>query len=1041
MIRSWIPGMKDTRGAVLLAALLIAPAAVPAAATAQDVKIDSETFGGLRARSIGPAAMSGRIAALDAVEEQRLTIYAGSAGGGVWKSVDGGTTFKPVFDKHCQSIGAVAIDRSDSKTVWVGTGESWTRNSVSVGDGLYKSTDGGDQWTKVGLEKSERIARIAIDPQRPDTVYVAATGQLWAPNPDRGLYRTRDGGKTWERVLFVNNDTGCADVAVDPRDPSVVYAAMWQYRRRPWAFSSGGPGSGLYKSTDGGTTWKKLARGLPVGDLGRIGIAIAPSNPKVLYAAVEAKNSAIFRSDDAGESWKSTNSGVNVTIRPFYFQHLVVDPANAERLYKCGIQLMASDDGGRTFSSIGGGVHSDYHAIWINPLDNDELLVGTDGGVYASGDRGNTWRMFGNLPVSQFYHVSTDMAYPYNVYGGLQDNGSWTGPSRKPGGIANRHWRVLGGGDGFWAFVDPHDDDITYVEYQEGNLLRVRKSTGESKEIKPFRRSDEPDYRWNWNSPIHMSPTKPGTMYFGSQFLFRSRDRGEKWERISPDLTTNDPAKLKQHESGGLSVDNSSAENHCTVYAISESPRNADLVWVGTDDGNIQLTRDAGRSWTLVSKKLPGIPAGATVSCVRASSHDEGTAFATLDAHALGDMKSYVIRTTDFGKTWTRLDTPDMRGYAHTVLQDAKRPELLFVGTEVGLFISLDGGGQWAQFKANLPDVAVRDMVVHPREDDLVLATHGRGIYILDDIRCLRGLDQKVLNAEVAFLESRPAEMDIPSSEQRFEASEYRGETLDESAFITYYLKKRHMFGDLKLEIYDGEGKLISAIPGGKRRGINRVDMPTRLKAPKVPPATNLVPNPFSFYGPRLGEGSYEVKLIKGKETLASKLELVPDPRSKHTAEDRAMQRKASHELYRLLETLTFVADAVVAAREQGRARIQALPKGDALARKLTAWTEQLDALHKTLVTTREGRLTGEEQLRERMGSLYGAINGYEGRPTDSQSAYQEVMVRQLSEARAKLESLTGKELEPLNAALGGRKLEPIKAMTQDDWAKKQEQG
>ena len=1039
MIRASYPGRERAPWAALLTAFLAASSVAPMAQGADEVKIDSETFGGLRARSIGPAAMSGRIAAIDAVEGERLTIFVGAAGGGVWKSVNAGTTFKPVFDKHCQSIGAIAIDPGDPQTVWVGTGESWTRNSVSVGDGLYKSTDGGDEWVRAGLEKTERIARIAIDPQRPDTVYVAATGQLWSANQERGLYRTRDGGKTWERVLFVNQDTGCADVAVDPKNPSVVYAAMWQYRRKPWSFSSGGPGGGLYKSSDGGATWKKLSRGLPEGNLGRIGIAVAPSDPKIVYAAVEAKRSGIFRSDDGGESWAETNTGVNVTIRPFYFQHLVVDPANANRVYKCGISFMTSDDGGRTFSPIGGGVHSDFHAIWINPRDNDRILVGTDGGVYASEDRGNNWRMFGSLPVSQFYHVSVDMELPYNVYGGLQDNGSWTGPSRKPGGIANRHWRVLGGGDGFWAFVDPHDADITYVEYQEGNILRVRKSTGETKEIKPFRKSDEPDYRWNWNSPVHMSPTKPGTMYFGSQFLFRSRDRGEKWERISPDLTTNDPAKLKQAESGGLSVDNSSAENHCTVYAISESPKNADLVWVGTDDGNLQLTRDAGKSWSLVSKGLQGIPAGATVSCVRPSPHDEGTAFVTYDAHGLGDMKPYVLRTADFGKTWTRIDTPELRGYAHTVLQDAKSPELLFVGTEIGLFVSLDGGRQWAQFKANLPDVAVRDMVIHPREDDLVLATHGRGIYIVDDIRCLRGLTPAALNAEATFLESRPAEMDIPSSEQRFEASEYRGETLDETAFITYYLKKRHMFGDLKLEVLDPEGKLIASIPGGKRRGINRVDMPTRLKPPKVPPATNLVPNPFSFYGPRLSEGTYQVKLIKGKETFTSKLELVPDPRSSHSAEDRAAQRKAAHELYRNLETLTFVADAVVEARDQGRARALLLPKGDALARKLRAWSDQLDALHKTLVTTREGRLTGEEQLREKMGSLYGAINGYEGRPTDSQTSYLEVLVKQLADSRAKLEALTGKELETLNAGLTGKKLELIKTMSHDDWAKKQE--
>src|SRR5438132_2989799 len=443
--------------------------------------------------------------------------------------MDACTTYEPVFEKYCQSIGAIAIDRVHPKTVWVGTGESWTRNSVSVGDGLYKTTDGGDNWSRVGLEDCERIAKIAIDPLHPDTVFVAVPGHLWSSHPTRGVYRTRDGGKTWERVLFVNEDTGCGDLAIDPGNPSIVYAGMWQFRRKPWVFASGGPGSGFYKSTDGGTTWKKIRAGLPEGDLGRIGIAVAPSKPNVLYAAVEAKQGGLYRSDDRGETWSMVNNGASAAMRPFYFGIVIVDPKDENRIYKPGINLTASDDAGKSLSAIAGGVHSDFHAVWIDPRDSDHLLVGTDGGLYESQDRGNDWRCFGNLPISQFYHVSYDMNRPYNVYGGLQDNGSWVGPSQKPGGIANRHWRVLGGGDGMWAFVDPNDSDITYVEYQEGNMLRVRQSTGESKQIKPFRNAGEPDYRFNWNTPIHMSPTKPGTMYVGAQFLFRSRDRGEKW--------------------------------------------------------------------------------------------------------------------------------------------------------------------------------------------------------------------------------------------------------------------------------------------------------------------------------------------------------------------------------------------------------------------------------------------------------------------------------------------------------------------------------
>ncbi len=1031
--------MSSKRGWAASVATLVALGALAAVAASDDVKIDSDVFGGLEARCIGPAAMGGRVAALDAVMiDGRLNIYVGSAGGGVWKSDDGGTTFSSVFDKYAQSIGAIAIDRAHPKTVWVGSGESWMRNSVSVGDGIYKTTDGGDNWDKVGLAESEHIARIAIDPLHPDTLYVAVAGHLWNRHPMRGVYRTRDGGKTWQRVLFVDEDTGCSDVAVDPQDPRIVYAGMWQFRRKPWAFTSGGPGSGLYKSRDGGETWKKITQGLPAGELGRVGIAIAHSQPNVVYAAIEAKHGGLCRSDDHGETWQVMNTAASINVRPFYFGMLVVDPNQPDRLYKPAINLVASDDGGRTITPIGGGVHSDYHAVWIDPQNSEHLMVGTDGGVYVSDNRGNDWRFLATLPIGQFYHVSYDLDVPYNVYGGLQDNGSWMAPSRRSGGIANRHWRVLGGGDGFWAFVDPKDPDFVYVEYQEGNISRVTKSTGESKDIRPFHQPSEPEYRFNWNTPIHLSPTRAGVLYFGSQFLFRSENRGEKWERISPDLTTNDPAKLKQSESGGLSVDNSSAENHCTIYSISESPRHADEVWVGTDDGNVQLTRDGGKSWTNVVPKKSAIwPAGAWVSCVQASPHADGTAYVTLDAHQTGDMKTYLLRTRDFGKTWERLDTPDLRGYAHVVREDRLSPDLLLLGSELGLFVSLDQGKSWAQFKAGLPDVAVRDLAIQPREDDLLLATHGRGIYVLDDIRCLRGLTPQVLATDAAFLESRPSVMPLPTSEQRFEASEYVGRSLEEAGFVTYYLKKRHMFGDLKIEVYDAKGNLVSSEPGGKRRGINRYAWPMRLKPPKVPPATNLVPNAYSFVGPRVPEGEYTVKLIKGKDTYTSKIALVSDPRSTHSAEDRALQQKTVRELYGMLESLTFVSDAVVDAENQARARGAKLAKGDPLARKLTSLADRLEVIHAGLVATREGRFTGEEQLREKLGILYGAVNGFDGRPTDSQIAYQQTLEQRLEAARTGFQSLMGKDAAALAGDLKSKGLEPITTLSREDWAKR----
>ena len=1039
--------------ALLAPALLAAPAparaaeaqAPAAASTGTEVEIDSATFGALEARPLGPAITSGRISAIDAAPDDPLTIWIGSASGGVWKSADGGLTFKAVFDDYNQSIGAIRIDPTDSKTVWVGTGESWVRNSVSLGDGVYKTTDGGETWTRLGLENSERIARIRIHPTDGKTVWVCATGHLWDDNEERGVYKTTDGGKTWKRVLYVDAKTGCSDLEIDPQEPGILYAGMWQFRRTPASFHSGGPGSGLYKSTDGGETWKKAEQGLPTGTKGRIGLAVAPSRPSVVYAVVESKNTALYRSDDTGESWKEINNSFNIQVRPFYFATVAVDPTDHNTVYKPGLSLTTSIDGGRTFSNFfsdfGGSVHGDHHALWINPKNRNELILGTDGGAYMSYDRGRHWRHVDALPVAQFYHVSYDMDWPYNVYGGLQDNGSWAAPSRATGGIQNRNWRNVGTGDGFYAFRDPTDPDIVYSEYQGGQITRLRLSTGEARDIKPLPGEGEPEYRFNWNTPLVPSPNRPGTIYLASQFLFRSPDRGESWEKISPDLTTNNPELQKQGESGGLTVDNSSAENHTTIYAVAESPKNADLVWVGTDDGNLQVTRDGGKSWTNVAKNLPGVPSGTWVSSIEASRYDEATAFATLDNHHRGDMKVYVFKTTDYGKTWTPLATDALQGYAHIVRQDPENPDLLFVGTELGLFLSIDGGQRWARFTGNFPKyVAVRDLVIHPREQDLVIASHGRGIYVLDDITPLRKLTREVLDQEVAMLPSRPAAMVIPSSVQEFmDNDEFVGPNPSEAAWVTYYLKKRHLVGDLRLEVYDDKGEKIVSLLAGKRRGINRVQWPMRLKPPKMPGGNSIVQSAGAFLGPRTPAGAYTVKLVKGGQTYTSQVVLVPDPRSTVSAEDRALQQKTAMEAYQLLERLTYLDEAAVDARDALRKRAEALPKNDGLRRQIESVAGQLDAFHASLVATSEGGwLSGEEQLREKLGTLYGGINGYEGRPTQAQVAQVKVMAGRLDRAAGRLDGIAEKDLAAVNKALAGRKLEPVKVMTKEEWEKKQ---
>ncbi len=1025
-------------------------AALALLAAAQDVTLDSDTLSGLPIRAIGPAAMGGRVADITAVREGgRLTIYIGSASGGVWKSRDGGTTFKPIFDKQPSlSIGSIAVDPSNPQTVWVGTGESWARNSVSVGTGVYRSRDGGDNWESVGLPDSEHVSRMVIHPKDGNTVYACALGHLWSSNTERGVFKTNDGGKTWNKILFRNESTGCAEMAMDPQDSNVLYAAMWDVRREPWNFRSGGPGGGLFKSTDGGATWHELRKGLPEGDLGRIGVAVAPSNHLRVYAVVEARNhTALFRSDDAGDSWLEVNNSFNISGRPFYFARLSIDPKNADRVYKTGFFLTVSEDAGKSFSAAismsegpGDALHSDLHALWIDPENPDQMLVGTDGGVYESQDQANHWRFLANLPISQFYHVSYDMADPYNVYGGLQDNGTWMGPSRGVDGIPNRSWRVIGMGDGFWAFSDPSDADYAYVEYQGGRISRFRKSTGEARDIKPLPRAGEADFRFNWNTPIHMSANHPGTIYLGGQFLFRSRDHGESWDRISPDLTTNDPARQHQELSGGLTIDNSDAEKYETIYTIAESPKNGDVIWAGTDDGNVQITRDDGRHWTNVVKNIPGLPPNTWVSTIEASHFDPAVAYATFDGHAAGAMKTYVYWTKDYGKTWTSLSTPELSGYAHVVREDLVNANLLYVGTEFGLFISLDGGAHWAQFKGGLPNVAVRDIAIQPRESDLILATHGRGIYILDDLTPIRALTPELLAKDLVMLPSRPSVLNLPASEQRFDGdAEFKGRTLPEAASIVYYQKKRHIFGDLKLEIYDDHGSLLTSIQGDKRRGMNRLAWPERAKPPKVPPAAGLVENEFLFFGPQAQEGTYPVKLTKGKETYTSEVKLVPDPRSKSTAADRALQHKTVTELYDMLAQLTYVVDATNELRDQARQRAGAATDNK-LKDQLNTFIQKLEDFRSTLVSVKEGgMITGELKLREHMGELYGAINGFSGRPTQSQVESTGVIRKQLEDAGTNFQSITTSELPPLNTALQGKSLEPLKAMSRAAWDKRQQ--
>ncbi|HEV8578037.1 MAG TPA: hypothetical protein VGX68_03050 [Thermoanaerobaculia bacterium] len=766
-------------------------------ASAARAAVDPGLLAGMKARSIGPSGMSGRVAAIAAVESNPNIVYAGAATGGVWKSVNGGLTWTPLFDDQpVASIGAVAVFQANPDVVWVGTGEGNPRNSASIGNGVYRSLDGGKTWTHLGLEKTERIYRVVLHPTDPDVAWVSALGQEWGENPERGVFKTEDGGKTWSKVLYVNERTGASDLVMDPRNPNKLFASMWQYRRWPWFFKSGGPGSGLYVTNDGGRTWKEITDqdGLPKDDLGRIGIAISQSNPDVVYATVEAAKSAVVRSDNGGKTWKTVNQRYDANPRPFYFADLRVDPQLPNRVYSLDYNIRVSEDGGQTFSNLPAGdqIHGDYHAMWIDPKNPDVFYLGNDGGVAVSRDRGRTAAFVATLPLAQFYHVAVDMEQPYNVYGGLQDNGSWRGPNTvwQGGGIRSYQWQMVGDGDGFETRPDPFDPNYVYSESQGGFLMRTDLRSQQVRLIRP----SEPDgvrLRFNWNTGLATDPFDAGTIYYGSQFVHKSTDRGESWTAISPDLTSNNPEWQKQYESGGLTPDVSNAENFTTIIAIAPSPLQKGVLWVGTDDGRLHVTRDGGKTWTSLEKNVPGVPANTWIPHILPSKFDAASAFVVFDNHRREDFAPYVYRTDDWGKSWKSLATKDLRGYAYSIEQDPADKDLLFLGTEFGLWVSLDGGGRWMKWTHGVPTVSVMDLVIHPRDLDLVIGTHGRAIYVLDDITPLRTLSDKTMAEPLHFYGASNAVQYNRGPEPSgfgLGAGEFRGENEPYGAILTYSL-------------------------------------------------------------------------------------------------------------------------------------------------------------------------------------------------------------------------------------------------------------
>ena len=865
-------------------------------------------------RSIGPGGMSGRITAIDVVLSDTDVMYAGTASGGLWKSSSAGITWEPIFDNQITaSIGAVAVQQSNPDVIWVGTGEGNPRNSLNGGYGVFKSIDGGKSWKSMGLEKTRHIERVLIDPSNPNVVYVGAIGSPWGEHAERGVYKTTNGGKSWRKILFVNNKTGIGDLVMDPENPNKLIAAMWEHKRDPWFFKSGGPGSGLYISYDGGENWSKRTEkdGLPKGELGRIGIGIAKNKTNIIYALIESKKNALYKSEDGGFKWKKINDKRGIGNRPFYYSDIEVDPENENRVYSIFTYVNVSQDGGKNFSQlmpaygVDNGVHPDHHAWWIHPEDGSFMIDGNDGGLNITRDGGKTWRFVGNIPVAQFYHISVDNEFPYNVYGGMQDNGSWRGPSYvwKTQGIRNSYWQEIAFGDGFDVVPDLDDSRYGYAMSQQGYVSRYDWITGNNYIVRPTHVDPKINLRFNWNAAIGQDPFDNSTVYFGSQFVHKSTDKGLTWNTISPDLTTNDPEKQKQSESGGLTLDATGAENHCTLLVIEPSSIEKDMLWVASDDGRVHFTTDGGINWTDVSKNIKGLPKGSWITQIKASNKNKGEALLVANDYRRFNYTPYAYRTKNYGKNWERIvDENDVKNFTYSIVEDPVNSNLLFLGTDDGLYISLDAGKKWEKFESKIfPTVPVKDLIIHPRENDLIIGTFGRAAWVLDDIRPLRKIASSVeiINDKSITLFEPPtaylASYQQPTGSRFGADALYQGENRKSGAMISYYFNpkkndikenksdvektKKTKKDSLVLNIYNGDKliRTLKKVPPTKK-GIFRWYWNMDEKG-KSRPSRNLRSSKREPSGVKVIPGEYKLVLSYKNEKSEEKISVKSDPR------------------------------------------------------------------------------------------------------------------------------------------------------------------
>ena len=955
---------------------------------AQMVSLEKD-FKNLKARSIGPAGMSGRVTTIDAVYNNPDIIYIGSASGGVWKTTSGGARWEPVFDDQpIQNIGAIAIQQSNPSVVWVGTGEGNPRNSINLGGGIFKSLDGGKTWKNMGLEKTVCIHRILVHPTNPDVVYVGAIGNPFASHPERGVFKTTDGGKTWNKILYTNDSTGVGDMVMDPSNPNKLLVNMWNHRRTPWSFTSQGTGGGLYMTWDGGETWKKAgkAEGLP-DTTGRMGLAIAKSDPNVMYAMIEATKNGLFRTEDGGFNWVKINEDPTwVTNRPFYFQDIAVDPSNENRLYNIYQMIAQSDDGGKSFRVIipYNGIHPDHHAWWIHPYNPNFIINGNDGGIAVSRDRGRSWQFDEKLPLGQFYHINVDNEIPYNVMGGLQDNGSWHGPAYvwAQGGIRNSYWQSVGGGDGFDVIPDPDDSKWVYSMSQGGALGRTNRITGERWSIRPPSPDPNVRLRYNWNAAFAQDPFDNKTIYYASQFVHKSNNKGAAWNIISPDLTTNNPDKQKQDENGGLTIDITNAENHCTILAIEPSKKEKDVLWVTTDDGQVQLTRDGGKNWTNLTANVKGLPKFCWIQQIRTNKSNAGEAVIVANQYRLGDMAPYIFRTLDYGKTWTRLvDEKKVKGYALCYLQDPSEPNLMFVGTEQGLWVSLDGGNSFQQFKNGYPSVSTYDLAIQEREADLAIASFGRSLYVLDDIRSLRSAAAAKGAVATRALTAIPsptayqAQMRSPSGIEYSTWGTYAADNRNEDATINFFYRPQPDTGkaakadSATIKIYNDAGEPIRTFKAKADTGFNRTYWGYQTKGIRQPQQPKPRPGaPEQGGGFPAGPGTYKVVITVGKNSDSTQLLVASDPRIPYNAAVKTAQKQYMDRLNKLVTEVTNAND-MLTDMDDGIKKMETLLK-DEKGAQADSLKKAGKAVQDSIKSIREF-MFGKRQEKQGYGTAY----------------------------------------------------------------------